>query len=170
MSTVAHLTDPHKSARARGGLIQQPRRRGRRRDASQSSTGAAAPIRGAARCRPTFVTAMASDTPYTQPALCASRVPPALPRRCSAHACGLGLESIGRRCLVPLRRPDRSWSANSCPELAHRWSQQPERESGTPWCLTRCRVRCRHEPSAQNWARSLIRQMIKMTRSLFHGC
>ena len=33
---------------------------------------AAAPIGGAVGCRPTFVTAMASDTPYTQPGLCAS--------------------------------------------------------------------------------------------------
>ena len=67
-----------------------------------------APIGGAARCRPTFVTAKAPDTPYTQPGLCASRVPPARPRRCSACACAPGHAPIGRRCLVPLRRPDRS--------------------------------------------------------------
>ena len=76
---------------------------------------AAAPIGGAGRCRPTFVTATASDTPYTQPGLCASRVPPARPRRCSACACAPGHAPIGRRCLVPLRRPDRSARETSCP-------------------------------------------------------
>jgi hypothetical protein len=45
---------------------------------------AAAPIGGAACCRPAFVTATASDTPYAQPGLCASRVPPTRPRRRSA--------------------------------------------------------------------------------------
>ena len=48
------------------------------------------PHRGAAVCRPTFVTAMASDTPYAQPGLCASRVPPSRPRRRSACACAPG--------------------------------------------------------------------------------
>ena len=60
---------------------------------------AAAPIGGAGRCRPTFVTAMASDTPYTEPGLCVSRVPPARPRRCSACACA---SRIARTCIARL--------------------------------------------------------------------
>ena len=79
---------------------------------------AAAPIGGAARCRPTLVTATASDTPYAQLGLCATRVPPARPRRCSACACASGHAPICRRCLIPLRRPDRSPSAIFCPHIA----------------------------------------------------
>ena len=73
------------------------------------------PRRRSGLLRPTFVTVKASDTPYTQPGLCASRVPPARPRRCSACACAPGHAPIGRRCLVPLRRPDRSARETSCP-------------------------------------------------------
>ena len=73
------------------------------------------PRRRRAALRPTFVTVKASDTPYTQPGLCASRVPPAHPRRCSECACAPGHAPIGRSCLVPLRRPDRSARETSCP-------------------------------------------------------
>ena len=41
--------------------------------------------------------------------------PPARPRRCSACARAPGHAPIGRRCLVPLRRPDRSARETSCP-------------------------------------------------------
>ena len=78
----------------------------------------AAPISGAARCRPTFVTAKASDTPYTQPGLCVSRAPPPLPRRRCACTCAPGHAPICRRCLIPLRRPDRSRTAIFCPHIA----------------------------------------------------
>ena len=76
---------------------------------------AAAPIGGAGRCRPTFVTAMASDTPYTQPGLCVSRAPPPLPRRRSECTCAPGHAPICQRCLIPLRLPDRSACETSCP-------------------------------------------------------
>ena len=71
--------------------------------------------RRGSRMPPTFVTATASDTPYAQLGLCATRVPPARPRRCSACACAPGHALIGRRCLIPLRRPDRSACETSCP-------------------------------------------------------
>ena len=85
---------------------------------------AAAPIGGAARCRPTLVTATASDTPYAQLGLCATRVPPARPRRCSACACASGHAPICRRCLIPLRRPDRSAVQYSAPILQCRRPRQ----------------------------------------------
>ena len=61
---------------------------------------AAAPIGGAGRCRPTFVTAMASDTPYTQPGLCVSRAPPTHPRLSRGRACA---SRIARTCIALLR-------------------------------------------------------------------
>ena len=73
------------------------------------------PLVGRGPSRPTFVTALASDAAYAQPGLCASRAPPAHPRRRSAHARASGHASIRWRCLKPLRRPDRSWSAKYCP-------------------------------------------------------
>ena len=85
---------------------------------------AAAPIGGAAGCRPTLVTATASDTPCAQPGLCATRVPPARPRRCSACACASGHAPICRRCLIPLRRPDRSAVQYSAPILQCRRPRQ----------------------------------------------
>jgi hypothetical protein len=112
----------------------------------------AAPISGAARCRPTFVTAKASDTPYTQPDLCASRVPPSRPRRRSACACAPGHAPICRRCLIPLRRPDRSRTAIFCPHIAVPQAPAAKRVNLNPWRLTRSCTASGHAPAAQRTA------------------
>jgi hypothetical protein len=117
----------------------------------------AAPISGAARCRPTFVTAKASDTPYTQPDLCASRVPPSHPRRRSACACAPGHAPICRRCLIPLRRPDRSRTAIFCPHIAVPQAPAAKRVNLNPWRLTRSCTASGHAPAAQNCPRSRTR-------------
>ena len=98
---------------------------------------AAAPIGSAAACRPTFVTAMASDTPYTQPDLCASRVTPTRPRRRSACACTSGHAPVRRRCLISLRRPDRTPNTVSCPHIAVPQAPAAKRVNLNPWRLTR---------------------------------
>ena len=118
---------------------------------------AAAPIGGAAVCRPTFVTAMASDTPYTQPGLCVSRAPPAHPRRCCACTCAPGHAPICRRCLIPLRRPDRCRTAIFCPHIAVPQAPAAKRVNLNPWRLTRSCTASGHAPAAQNCPRSRTR-------------
>ena len=118
---------------------------------------AAAPIGGAGRCRPTFVTAMASDTPYTQPGLCVSRAPPPLPRRRCACTCAPGHAPICRRCLIPLRRPDRSRTAIFCPHIAVPQAPAAKRVNLNPWRLTRSCTASGHAPAAQNCPRSRTR-------------
>jgi hypothetical protein len=115
------------------------------------------PRRRSGLLRPTFVTVKASDTPCTQPGLCASRVPPAHPRRCSACACAPGHAPIGRRCLVPLRRPDRSASAIFCPHIAVPQPPAATRDNLNPWRLTRSSTASGHAPAAQNCPRSRTR-------------
>jgi hypothetical protein len=117
----------------------------------------AAPIGGAARCRPTFVTANASDTPYAQPDLCASRVPPARPRRRPACASASGHAPIRRRCLIPLRRPDRTPNTVSCPETVVPPGRAAARDNLNPWRLTRSCTALGHAPAAQNCPRSRTR-------------
>ena len=118
---------------------------------------AAAPIGGAARCRPTFVTAVASDSPYSQSGLCVSRAPPAHPRRCCACTCAPGHAPICRRCLIPLRRPDRSRTAIFCPHIAVPQAPAAERVNLNPWRLTRSCTASGHAPAAQNCPRSRTR-------------
>ena len=113
--------------------------------------------RWAGRCRPTFVTARASDIPYTQPGLCASRVPPTRPRRRSACACAPGHAPICRRCLIPLRRPDRSRTAIFCPHIAVPQAPAAKRVNLNPWRLTRSCTASGHAPAAQNCPRSRTR-------------
>ena len=110
-----------------------------------------------ASCAPTFVTAMASDTPYAQPGLCASRVPPSRPRRRSACACAPGHAPICRRCLIPLRRPDRSRTAIFCPHIAVPQAPAAKRVNLNPWRLTRSCTASGHAPAAQNCPRSRTR-------------
>ena len=111
----------------------------------------------AGRCRPTFVTATASDTPYTQPGLCASRVPPTRPRRRSACACTSGHAPIRRRCLIPLRRPDRTPNTVSCPETVVPPGRSAKRANPNPWRLTRSCTESGNAPAAQNCPRSRTR-------------
>jgi hypothetical protein len=118
---------------------------------------AAAPIGGAGRCRPTFVTATASDTPYTEPDLCVSRVPPTRPRRRSECACASGHAPIRRRCLIPLRRPDRTPNTVSCPETVVPPGRAAARDNLNPWRLTRSCTASGHAPAAQNCPRSRTR-------------
>ena len=118
---------------------------------------AAAPIGGAGRCRPTFVTAKASDTPYTQPGLCVSRAPPAHPRRCCVCTCAPGHALICRRCLIPLRRPDRTPNTVSCPETVVPPGRAAARDNLNPWRLTRSCTASGHAPAAQNCPRSRTR-------------
>ena len=67
--------------------------------------------RWAGRCRPTFVTARASDIPYTQPGLCVSRAPP-----CSAPASTLCTHPCpGSRSDLPAS-PDSSPAPRSEPQ------------------------------------------------------
>ena len=110
---------------------------------------AAAPIGGAARCRPTFVTAVASDSPYSQSGLCVSRVPPTRPRRRSTCACASGHAPIRWRCLIPLRRPDRTAKTVSCPETVVPPGRVAKRANPNPWRLTRSCTASGHAPTAQ---------------------
>ena len=107
--------------------------------------------------RPTFVTALASDAAYAQPGLCASRAPPAHPRRRSACARASGHASIRQRCLVPLRCPDRSPSAIFCPHIAVPRTQAAKRATPNPWRLAGSCMVSGRAPAAQNCPRSRTR-------------
>jgi len=114
---------------------------------------AAVPIGGAGRSRPTLERLWPPHPPYTQPGLCASRVRPMHPRRWSACACAPGRAPIRRRCLVPLRRPDRSRTAIFCPHIAAPKAAAAERASPSPWRLARSCTASGHAPAAQNCPR-----------------
>ena len=106
----------------------------------------------------TFVTAFdLRRAPYTQPGLCVSRAPPAHPRRCCACTCAPGHAPICRRCLIPLRRPDRSRTAIFCPHIAVPQPPAATRDNLNPWRLTRSSTASGHAPAAQNCPRSRTR-------------
>ena len=91
--------------------------------------------------------------------LCASRCPPAHPRRRSACARASGHASIRQRCLVPLRCPDRSPSAIFCPHIAVPRTQAAKRATPNPWRLAGSCMASGRAPAAQNCPRSRTRLM-----------
>ena len=120
---------------------------------------AAAPRRWGGAVLLNFVTALASDAAYAQPGLCASRAPPANPHRRSACARASGHAPIRRRCLVPLRCPDRSASAIFCPHIAVPRTQAAKRATPNPWRLAGSCMASGRAPAAQNCPRSRTRLM-----------
>ena len=154
---------PFGASRARPGHPRPSRGRACTARIAQTCIVLLPPLVGRGPSRPTFVTALASDAAYAQPDLCASRAPPARPRRCSACACAPGHAPICRRCLVPLRRPDRSPSAIFCPHIAVPQGPAAERDSPSPWRLTRSCMTSGRAPAAQNcpWSRTRLAPCIR---------
>ena len=106
---------------------------------------------------PNFCNGYSLRHPLSPPGLCASRVPPSRPRRRCACTCAPGHAPICRRCLIPLRRPDRSRTAIFCPHIAVPQPPAATRDNLNPWRLTRSCTASGHAPAAQNCPRSRTR-------------
>ena len=115
------------------------------------------PHRRCGRLPPNFCNGYGFRHPYTQPDLCASRVTPTRPRRRSACACTSGHAPVRRRCLISLRRPDRTPNTVSCPETVVPPGRAATRDNLNPWRLTRSCTALGHAPAAQNCPRSRTR-------------
>ena len=152
-------TRPFGASRARPAHLRRSHGRACTARIAQTCIVLLPPLVGRGPSRPTFVTALASDAAYAQPGLCASRAPPAHPRRRSACARASGHAPIRRRCLVPLRCPDRSASAIFCPHIAVPRTQAAKRATPNPWRLARSCMASGRAPAAQNCPRSRTRLM-----------
>ena len=80
---------------------------------------------------------------------------PTRPLRLTSAAIAPG--PICRRCLIPLRRPDRSRTAIFCPHIAVPQAPAAKRVNLNPWRLTRSCTASGHAPAAQNCPRSRTR-------------